>query len=90
MRLLTHLQIPTECSVEAPLRVESTNNDYETSGTFGCQSGYYLYLKDGSEPSGTQTTCLITAEWENYDQFACYQRLFQSKLFEYYFTLIII
>merc|ERR1719376_1718113 len=62
-----------ECSVEAPLRVESTNNDYETSGTFGCQSGYYLYLKDGSEPSGTQTTCLITAEWENYDQFACYQ-----------------
>ena len=66
----------TECTVEAPLQIESSSSDYESSGTFGCQSGSYLYLKDGREPSDTKTTCLITAEWQNYDQFACYQRLF--------------
>ena len=76
MRFLTQFITLTECSVESPLQVESSSSDYESSGNFGCQSGHYLYLKDGSEPSDTKTTCLITAEWQNYDQFACYQRLF--------------
>ena len=62
----------TECTTTFPyLKVNSTSSNYQDSGVFKCENGYFLkHLK--SNVQSLNTECLRNASWSNQYLFECW------------------
>ena len=68
----------TECTTTVPyLKVYSTSSNYQDTGVFKCEDGYYLKHLITNEQS-LNTECLYDASWSNESLFDCWGGIFDK------------
>ena len=65
--------IVTDCSTISPIVVNSPSATYNSTGTFSCANNGTLFYSNGTQPTSTQTICLVTATWSGRDSLQCWK-----------------